>query len=399
MHNSLWRATVAACALVAIGLAGSTAWAAVPRTISYQGKLTEADGTPVPPGEHVATFRLYDAATGGTKLWEEQHTITLTPTDNGVFSVVLGSQTPFSSAVNFNNPLWLTIELDGEGEFAPRQPLSAVGYAINADLLDGLDSTQLLGSTTGTAELADGAVTSAKLAADSVGAAALAATAIQAGDIEVGDLPAHAGTHQPGGSDALPTDTPASVGSSNSAGTSTSLSRADHVHQGVHSAAVSGQPALAGDVTLSAGANVTLTQSGQDIQIASTGGTVGNRASAFASSTVELGEGSDTDLVSVSITKSQASSAILLLATVQLRNASGSKRETTLKLFRGSTQLDASYTIKHGGKNDPTGRIPITLHALDETTATGSLTYTLKGSADDEHVEATVRRFTALELL
>ncbi len=122
--------------------------AAVPRTIQYQGKLTEPDGTLL-VGEHTVTFRLYDAATDGTKLWEEPHTVTLNRVDNGVFTVVLGSQVAFSSTMAFNDPLWLTIEVDGGGEFSPRQLLSAVSYALNADTLDGLDSASFLAAAGG----------------------------------------------------------------------------------------------------------------------------------------------------------------------------------------------------------------------------------------------------------
>ncbi|MBI3321488.1 MAG: hypothetical protein HYZ91_04380 [Candidatus Omnitrophica bacterium] len=124
------------------------AWAAVPRTIHYQGKLVRPNGSPI-QGEHAVTLRLYDAVTGGTKLWEEQHAVTLAASNGGVFSVILGGQTPFASSMTFNDPLWLSIEIDGEGEFSPRQPLSSVGYAINADRLDGLDSTQLLAAAGG----------------------------------------------------------------------------------------------------------------------------------------------------------------------------------------------------------------------------------------------------------
>lgn len=122
--------------------AGSAS-AAVPRTIHYQGKLTEPDGSPI-VGEHTVTLRLYNGATAGSALWEEAHTLSLAKDDNGVFSVALGSVTPFTSAITFNEPLWLSTDIDSQGEFSPRQPLSAVTYAINADMLDGLDSTQLL---------------------------------------------------------------------------------------------------------------------------------------------------------------------------------------------------------------------------------------------------------------
>jgi hypothetical protein len=63
-----------------------------------------------------------------------------------------------------------------------------------------------------------------------------------------------------------------SVGASNAAGTGTATAREDHVHRGVSSVAKNGASQLFGDVTLSAGANVTLTQVGNDISISSSGG-------------------------------------------------------------------------------------------------------------------------------
>lgn len=62
----------------------------------------------------------------------------------------------------------------------------------------------------------------------------------------------------------------ASIGSTNAAGTSLEASRVDHTHQGVHSISKSGSAQLYSDVTLSAGTNISLTQSGQDIAIAAT---------------------------------------------------------------------------------------------------------------------------------
>src|SRR3989338_8765359 len=102
-----------ACGLLVLsGVEGSlvaVVEAGVPRTIHYQGKLTEPDGSPI-TGDHTVTLRLYDAATGWTTLWEEAHQLSLVRDDNGVFSVVLGSTTPFSSTITFNEPLWLTID-------------------------------------------------------------------------------------------------------------------------------------------------------------------------------------------------------------------------------------------------------------------------------------------------
>jgi hypothetical protein len=366
------------------------AYADVPRTIHYQGKLVEPDGSPL-VGEHTVTLRLYGAAAEGTELWEESHTLNLSQLDSGVFSVVLGSHIPFGSEITFNDPLWLTTEVDGQGEFSPRQPLSAVSYAINADLIDGLDSADLsfLGPSIDPSELAEG----------SVGAAALAANAIQTGDIEVGDLPLHASTHQPGGSDALPTASATSVGAANGAGTSTSLARADHTHQGLHSVNVAGAPQIVGDATLAAGSNVTLTQDAQSITIAAAGGgAAGNRVTNVATEAVPIGTAADTDLLSATITKSQASSALLILATVQLIHTGKSDDKTIqVKLFRGATQLDANYIARIGKEDRAVSELPVTLHFWD-TSGAGTHTVTLRARSSGAGAQATVRRLTVIEL-
>ena len=118
------------------------AGASIPQLINYQGRLTDADGTPL-VGDHTVRFRLYDAESSGSTVWEEEHRVTLATQDNGVFSIMLGSFKAFGT-LQFNQPLWLSLEIDGEGEMTPRLRLTAVGYAINADTLDGLTATQFL---------------------------------------------------------------------------------------------------------------------------------------------------------------------------------------------------------------------------------------------------------------
>lgn len=68
--------------------------------------------------------------------------------------------------------------------------------------------------------------------------------------------------------------TPADVASAGAVGAGTTAAKSDHAHKGVASLAKNGSVALYGAVTLSEGANVTLTQVGQDIAIASSGGGV-----------------------------------------------------------------------------------------------------------------------------
>lgn len=80
--------------------------------------------------------------------------------------------------------------------------------------------------------------------------------------------------------------TPANVGSSGSAGASSDYARGDHAHRGVASLAKNGSAALYGAVTLTGGSNVTLTQAGNNIEIAAAGG--GGRPTPPASAVVVL---------------------------------------------------------------------------------------------------------------
>ena len=70
----------------------------------------------------------------------------------------------------------------------------------------------------------------------------------------------------------LNSTTPQSITTANAAGSATTAARIDHTHKGVASFAINAGTSLYGDVTISAGSNITLTQVGNDISIASTGG-------------------------------------------------------------------------------------------------------------------------------
>src|SRR3989344_8021630 len=123
------------------------ALAAVPQTLNYQGKLTDASNVAVADGNYIMTFRLYTSATAATTtaLWEEIRTATgdRAVVTSGLFSVLLGSSTPFTS-VNFNQTLYLGVEVCGttslagcDGEMTPRKALASVPSAFLADQLSG----------------------------------------------------------------------------------------------------------------------------------------------------------------------------------------------------------------------------------------------------------------------
>ena len=59
----------------------------------------------------------------------------------------------------------------------------------------------------------------------------------------------------------IPTDTPVSIGTANAIGTSSSFARSNHIHQGVHSITVASGTARYGDITLTQGSGITISDS------------------------------------------------------------------------------------------------------------------------------------------
>ncbi len=110
--------------------------AQAPSTLNYQGYLTTlGSGTPV-NGLVAMSFRLYDAATGGTLLYTENQTITVT---SGMFDSVIGSVVPL--ALPFDAPYYLGIAIGTDPEMQPRRPLTSVGAAFWAGAASSLKCT------------------------------------------------------------------------------------------------------------------------------------------------------------------------------------------------------------------------------------------------------------------
>lgn len=105
--------------------------AAVPKTMSYQGYLTDAVGVPI-SGSRSMVFGLYDASSGGTALWTEtQPTVALA---NGIYQVTLGSVTPLN--LPFDQPYYLGVAVGTDPELTPRQLLTSVGTSLRAAVAD-----------------------------------------------------------------------------------------------------------------------------------------------------------------------------------------------------------------------------------------------------------------------
>jgi hypothetical protein len=119
-------------------------WGQVPKTISYQGVLTDSDGAIVPDGNFNVRFRLYDAVTGGLPLWQEVQTVS---TYNGIFNVILGNVVALN--LPFNEPYWLGITIGTSAELVPRTPLTSSPYSLNAKgtFMERVEGPQLMIST------------------------------------------------------------------------------------------------------------------------------------------------------------------------------------------------------------------------------------------------------------
>lgn len=122
-----------AFALVVLGT--SSTHAVLTKQLSYQGRLLDASGVPVPNGTYTVVFSIYNVSTGGSPLWTETQNVAV---DKGGFAVYLGSVTPL--AVLFNEDYFLGIKVGSDPEMTPRLKLAIVGasaFALDAGQLGG----------------------------------------------------------------------------------------------------------------------------------------------------------------------------------------------------------------------------------------------------------------------
>jgi len=118
---------IVALATILLALSSTLSNAQIPRTLSYQGVLTDSSGNPKPDNIYSITFRMYDGAVGGIVLWTEVKSLQV---KRGLFTTILGDLTPLPDSLQFDRPYWLSLQVASEPELAPRLPLTAVGYSL-----------------------------------------------------------------------------------------------------------------------------------------------------------------------------------------------------------------------------------------------------------------------------
>jgi hypothetical protein len=128
-----------ALALLSVTLMSAGASAAVPLTMTHQGRLLDAADQPVNDVFDI-TYRIFEVPSGGSPLWTEVHS-SVQVTD-GLFSALLGSTVPLSPDVLGNggggalSPRYLEVSIGGTA-LSPRLALSSVPSALSSSHVTG----------------------------------------------------------------------------------------------------------------------------------------------------------------------------------------------------------------------------------------------------------------------
>lgn len=167
-------------ALLVITFANA-AFAEVPSVVSYQGKLMQSDGTPIPNGTYSVTFAIYSVPAGGESLWSETN-----PTvhvKGGLFAVLLRN---VGADILDSPEMYLGIKVGEDDELTPRQRITSVATALRAGEADiaktvpdgAITNSKIADNAVGTTKLQDASVTSQKLSDNSVSTTKVAEGAI-----------------------------------------------------------------------------------------------------------------------------------------------------------------------------------------------------------------------------
>lgn len=193
------RLLIALAAALALPAAHLAAQSSVPGTISYQGRVTEADGSLVgnsSPTERTVIFRIWDnaSATGAANLlYSERQTVTIF---KGEFSVLVGNGDPVTGSPRgfdeagkklgslADTTLWngstrfLGVTVCDEGqttgtEVSPRQQIASTAYAIKAQTAEkivpnGITADMIAPNAITASQLASGTITATQLAPNTI---------------------------------------------------------------------------------------------------------------------------------------------------------------------------------------------------------------------------------------
>ncbi len=119
-----------------------TALANTPTSINVQGRLTDASGTPLPPGVKSIGFRIFNQEVGGTQIWPAgvAEVQSITSTADGLWTAYVGALDPLTDSVFADSVRWLEIAVDDGVNpltILPRVRLVTGPYAHRVSTVDG----------------------------------------------------------------------------------------------------------------------------------------------------------------------------------------------------------------------------------------------------------------------
>ncbi|MDR3112892.1 MAG: hypothetical protein LBU09_00770 [Endomicrobium sp.] len=119
----------------------------VPKKFAFQGRILDDKGIPVNKKNVNFTFTFYDVETGGTAIDKiEVNNINIT---NGLYGAILNleNEEKIKSSINDDKELYISVKYNDGSELLGRTPLTSSPYALN---------------------VADGVITSSKIATDTI---------------------------------------------------------------------------------------------------------------------------------------------------------------------------------------------------------------------------------------
>ncbi|MEY4745172.1 MAG: hypothetical protein RL272_1117, partial [Candidatus Parcubacteria bacterium] len=134
------------------------------RILNYQLRLTDNNGVPVADGTKNLKLTFYTLSSGGSQLYtacSSDGTATGTPTavvvtfTSGVATVLIGdtgvtcasgTAVAIPATLFDSTAMYLGVTVNADAEMTPRKRIVAAGYALNADKLDDLDTSNAGGS-------------------------------------------------------------------------------------------------------------------------------------------------------------------------------------------------------------------------------------------------------------
>lgn len=176
---------------------------ATPSLMSYQGRVTDVSGALIgntAPVNRAVTFKLYSTSSGGTPLYAETQSVTIS---GGEFSVLIGNGTGISTLPGPSSPantpyktlsdilnstsytsLYLGVTVDDgtaavDQEISPRQQLVSGAFSLRSKVAE-----TVAGSAITTAMVGDQQVTTTKIAAGAVDSSRIADLSIDSTDIK-----------------------------------------------------------------------------------------------------------------------------------------------------------------------------------------------------------------------